>query len=147
MTINIFLLNFFGVKMRDKMAISAYILKIAGKDLFLRLQMRAKEDFNRHELEKNVNKHYKIAENHKTDSCTTNYVKSPQFNISSFYKTSKVSDLSRKYVLVKQRERETRDYVLYSLLSANVWFTYTPSSEYEPRNPLIFLVCLKVCFY
>ena len=31
--------------MPDKMAISAYILKIAGKDPFLRLQMGAKEDF------------------------------------------------------------------------------------------------------
>ena len=47
-TIKIFLLNFFG--MRDKMAISAYILKIVEKDPFLRLQMRAKEDFNRHQL-------------------------------------------------------------------------------------------------
>ena len=34
--------------MRDKMAISAYVLKIADNDPFLRLQMRAKEDFNRH---------------------------------------------------------------------------------------------------
>ena len=33
--------------MCDKMAISAYILKIVEKDLFLRLQMRAKEMFNR----------------------------------------------------------------------------------------------------
>ena len=32
--------------MRDKMAISAYILKIVEKDPFLSLQMRAKEDFN-----------------------------------------------------------------------------------------------------
>ena len=31
--------------MHDKMAISAYILKIVEKDPFLRLQMRAKEDF------------------------------------------------------------------------------------------------------
>ena len=31
--------------MRDKMAISVYILKIAEKDPFSRLQMRAKEDF------------------------------------------------------------------------------------------------------
>ena len=31
-----------------KMAISAYILKIFEKDPFLRLQMRAKEIFNRH---------------------------------------------------------------------------------------------------
>ena len=43
-TIKNFLLNFFGggVKMCDKMAISAYILKIVEKDPFLRLQMRAK---------------------------------------------------------------------------------------------------------
>ena len=34
--------------MCDKMAISAYILKIAEKDPFLRLQMRAKEMFNCH---------------------------------------------------------------------------------------------------
>ena len=33
--------------MCDKMAISAYILKIVEKDPFLRLQMRAKEMFNR----------------------------------------------------------------------------------------------------
>ena len=33
--------------MRDKVAISAYILKIVEKDQFLRIQMRAKEDFNR----------------------------------------------------------------------------------------------------
>ena len=32
--------------MCDKMAISAYILKIVEKDTFLRLQMRAKEMFN-----------------------------------------------------------------------------------------------------
>ena len=32
------------------MSISAYILKIVEKDPFLRLQMRAKEDFNRHQL-------------------------------------------------------------------------------------------------
>ena len=31
------------------MAISAYILKIVEKDPFLRLQMRAKKDFNRHQ--------------------------------------------------------------------------------------------------
>ena len=34
--------------MCDKMAISAYILKIVKKNPFLRLQMRAKEMFNRH---------------------------------------------------------------------------------------------------
>ena len=33
--------------MCDKMAISDYILKIVEKDPFLRLQMRAKEMFNR----------------------------------------------------------------------------------------------------
>ena len=32
------------------MAISAYTLKIVEKGPFLRLQMRAKEDFNRHQL-------------------------------------------------------------------------------------------------
>ena len=32
--------------MCDKMAISAYVLKIVEKDPFLRLQMRAKEMFN-----------------------------------------------------------------------------------------------------
>ena len=32
--------------MRDKIAISAYILKIVEKDPFLRLEMRAKEDSN-----------------------------------------------------------------------------------------------------
>ena len=36
--------------MCDKMAISAYILKIVEKDLCLRLQMTAKEMFNRHQL-------------------------------------------------------------------------------------------------
>ena len=54
MAIKHFLLNFFfwggGVKMCDKMAISAYILKIVEKDPFLRLQMRAKEIFNRHQF-------------------------------------------------------------------------------------------------
>ena len=50
-TIKLFLLNFFGgVKMCCKMAISAYILKIVEKDPFLRLQMRAKEMFNRHQF-------------------------------------------------------------------------------------------------
>ena len=36
--------------MRDKMAISTYILKLVEKNPFFRLQMRAKEDFNRHQL-------------------------------------------------------------------------------------------------
>ena len=53
MTIKLFLLNFFeggGVKMCDKVAISAYILKIVENDTVLRLQMRAKEMFNRHQF-------------------------------------------------------------------------------------------------
>ena len=36
--------------MRDKMATSAYILKIVENDPFLRLQMRAKEMFNGHQF-------------------------------------------------------------------------------------------------
>ena len=36
--------------MCDRMAISAYILKIVEKDPFLSLQMRAKEMFNRHQF-------------------------------------------------------------------------------------------------
>ena len=36
--------------MCDKMAISAYILKIVEKDPFLRLQVGAKEMFNRHQF-------------------------------------------------------------------------------------------------
>ena len=36
--------------MCEKMAISAYILKIVENDPFLRLQMRVKEDFNRHQF-------------------------------------------------------------------------------------------------
>ena len=36
--------------MCDKMAISAYIMKIAENDSFLRLQMSAKEMFNRHQF-------------------------------------------------------------------------------------------------
>ena len=36
--------------MCEKMAISAYILKIVENHPFLRLQMRAKEMFNRHQL-------------------------------------------------------------------------------------------------
>ena len=36
--------------MRNKMAISAFILKIVQNDPFLRLQMRAKENFNLHQL-------------------------------------------------------------------------------------------------
>ena len=45
MTTEIFLLNLLeGVKMLDKMAIFAYILKIVENDQFLRIQMRGKED-------------------------------------------------------------------------------------------------------
>ena len=44
--------------MCDKMAISAYILKIVEKDSFLRLQMRAKEMFNRHQFFFFTNKQY-----------------------------------------------------------------------------------------
>ena len=36
--------------MRDKMAISAKILKIVENDPFLMLQMTAKEMFNRHQI-------------------------------------------------------------------------------------------------
>ena len=36
--------------MFDKMAISVHILKIVENDPFLRLQMRAKEMFNRHKF-------------------------------------------------------------------------------------------------
>ena len=43
-------LTFLGVRVRDKMAISAYILEIVEKNLFLKLPMRAKEDFSRHQL-------------------------------------------------------------------------------------------------
>ena len=51
MTIKHFLLNSFGGgKMCDKMAISAHILKIVENDPFLRLQMTAKEMFNRHQF-------------------------------------------------------------------------------------------------
>ena len=50
MKIKHFLLNFFGVKLCDKIAISAYILKIVEKDPFLRLQMSAKEMFNHHQF-------------------------------------------------------------------------------------------------
>ena len=43
-------LTFLGVKMCDKMAISAYMLKIVEKDPFLRLQMRSEEMFNCHQF-------------------------------------------------------------------------------------------------
>ena len=44
--------------MCDKMAISAYILKIVEKDPFLRLQMRAKEMLNRHQFFFSTDKQY-----------------------------------------------------------------------------------------
>ena len=51
MTIKHFLLNCFGgSNCVNKMAISAYILKVVEKDPFLRLQMRPKEMFNHHQL-------------------------------------------------------------------------------------------------
>ena len=40
--------------MCDKMAIYAYILKIVEKDLLLRLQMSAKEMFNRHQFSSHI---------------------------------------------------------------------------------------------
>ena len=43
--------------MCDKMAISAYILKIVEKDPFLRLQMRAKEMFHHNQLGFSENGH------------------------------------------------------------------------------------------
>ena len=43
--------------MCDKMAISAHILKMVENDPFLRLQMRAKEMFNRHQF-LSTNKQY-----------------------------------------------------------------------------------------
>ena len=46
--------------MCDKMAISAYILKIVENDPFLRLQMRAKEDFNRHRFFSTSKQYVKI---------------------------------------------------------------------------------------
>ena len=47
--------------MRDKMAISAYFLKIVEKDPFLRLQMSAKEMFNRHQFfSTNIKQYVKI---------------------------------------------------------------------------------------
>ena len=48
MTIKYFPFYVLGVKMCDKIEISAYILKIVNKDPFLRLQMRAKDLFNHH---------------------------------------------------------------------------------------------------
>ena len=45
--------------MCDKMAISAYILKIVEKDPFLRLQIRAKEMFKRHHFFSTNKQHVK----------------------------------------------------------------------------------------
>ena len=58
--LNISFLTFLGVKMCDKMAISAYILKIVKQDPFLRLQIRAKEMFNRHQFFSTNKQHLKI---------------------------------------------------------------------------------------
>ena len=46
--------------MCDKMAISAYILKIVKKNPFLRLQMRVKEMFNRHQFFSTCKQYVKI---------------------------------------------------------------------------------------
>ena len=46
--------------MRDKMAISTYTLKMVEKDPFSRLQMRPKEDFNRHQFFSTSKQHVKI---------------------------------------------------------------------------------------
>ena len=73
-----FLLNFFGGgggKMRDKMALSAYIFEKSRKGPILRLQMRANEDFNRHQI--STNKQYvkiKLMQN-KTNRCSIFLVK------------------------------------------------------------------------
>ena len=50
MTIKLFLLNFFFGGGAKCVTMSAYILKKEENDPFLRLQMRAKEDFNRHQF-------------------------------------------------------------------------------------------------
>ena len=46
--------------MCDKMAISAYFLKIVEKDSFLRLQIRAEEMFNRHQFFSTNKQHVNI---------------------------------------------------------------------------------------
>ena len=56
--------------MCDKMAISAYILKIVENDPFLRLQMRAKEMFNHHQFFSTNKQHVKI----KLMQNETNYI-------------------------------------------------------------------------
>ena len=49
--------------MCDKMAISAHILKIVENDPFLRLQMTAKEMFNRHQFFLQISKKIKLMQN------------------------------------------------------------------------------------
>ena len=60
MTIKLFPLDFFGVKMCDKMAISAYILKIVENDPFLKVQTSTKETFNRHQFYSTNKRYIKI---------------------------------------------------------------------------------------
>ena len=66
MMIKHFLLNFFWeVKICDKMAIYAYILKIVEKDPFLKLQISAKEMFNRHQFFPTHKQYVKIKQSRK----------------------------------------------------------------------------------
>ena len=62
--------------MCDKMAISAYMLKIIEKDPFLRLQMTAKEMFNHHQFF-STNKQYVkiILMQNETNLCSIFLVK------------------------------------------------------------------------
>ena len=53
--------------MCDKMAISDYILKMVGKDPFLRLQMRAKEMFIRHQFFSTNKQYIKIKLQNETN--------------------------------------------------------------------------------
>ena len=66
MTIKLFLLNFLGVKLCDKMAISAYILKIVEMDPFLMLQLRVKEDLSQFS-------HFFVMTNFKSDRYLNNF--------------------------------------------------------------------------
>ena len=61
-------------------------------------------------FEKNVNKHYKMSRNDKTDSYITTpwHVKTSEFKISCCYEASIVSNSSRKHALVQQNERYAR---------------------------------------
>ena len=62
--------------MCDKMAISAYILKIVEKDPFLRLQMGANEMFNRHQFFSTHKQYVKIKlMQNETSRCSTSLVK------------------------------------------------------------------------